>query len=118
MSVGGKIVGDDHRLASSMLEGEAGSSLVIVTRDSTGMSQTLTLVRQLAIVPTPSNLPTEAGFGVRIEREQGSKDARIVCIAEGSAAAVGGDLQEGDVVSQIDGKSVVGMACRFVLHTL
>ena len=113
VTIGDKEFGDDHRLAAGMLEGEVGSSIQITLRDSAGTSRTLTLIRQAPIVPTPSNLPTEAGFGVRIERENGTKEAVVKRIAEGSAADIGGELQEGDSVTHIDGKSVVGMPCRY-----
>jgi len=113
VTIGGTDLGDDHRLAASMLEGEVGSSIQLTLRDSAGTSRTLTLIRQAPIVATPSNLPTEAGFGVRIERENGAKEAVVKCIAEGSAADIGGELQEGDIVTHIDGKSVVGMPCRY-----
>jgi len=86
----------------------------VTTHDRLGTSRDITLIRQLAIVPTPSNLPAQAGFGVWIERENGSADAVIKKIAEGSAAAVGGELHEGDILTHIEGKSVLGMPCRYL----
>ena len=112
VSVGGKDVAGDHRQAASMLEGQPGSSAIVAMRDSAGTIRTITLIRQLSIVPNPSNVPSEAGFGIRIERDAGSQDAVVKRIAKGSSAAVGGELQEGDVLTHIDGQSVVGMPCR------
>ena len=112
VNIGGKDVGDDHRLASSALEGDVGSSIQLTLRDSSGTSRTITLIRQASVIASPSILPTEAGFGIRIERENGSKDAIVKRIAEGSAAVIGGELHEGDIVTHIDGKSVTGMPCR------
>ena len=112
VTIGGKHVGADHRHAANLLEGLCGSSVQIETRDTSGRLRTVTLIRQLAIIPTPSNLPEEAGIGVCIARENGSKDAVVKRMVEGSAAAVGGELQQDDVLTHVDSKTVVGMSCR------
>jgi C-terminal processing protease CtpA/Prc len=115
ISIDGVDCGADHRQAATMLEGPTGSSVSVVALDSAGASRRLALIRQQPVVPTPSKLPDQAGIGVRIERESGSKDAVVKRIAAGSAAALAGTISEGDILTHIGGHSVLGMPCRYSL---
>jgi len=114
VSVGGQAVGGDRDKAGSLSSGESGTNVQLTIQDDAKVQSTVTLVRQDLIVQAPASPPTEAGIGVKIERQQGDTVVVLTLVPTGGASDVGGLLKQGDVLVSVDGKDVSGMACKSI----
>jgi C-terminal processing protease CtpA/Prc len=118
ISVAGQAVGGDREKAAALIAGANGSTVQLAIRDDKKVAATVTLARQEPIVAQPASAPTEAGIGLKIERQTDDSVVRIVSVAPGGAADVGGKLQKGDVLMSVDGTDVSGMPCKAIAPLL
>ncbi|EKX34791.1 hypothetical protein GUITHDRAFT_166133 [Guillardia theta CCMP2712] len=95
-----------------------GGCVRLAVRSKEGERATVVIRRQPALVPDQSHQQATAGIGVRIDREEGKEEIVVISVPEVGAAGLGGELREGDVLLEVDGRDVKGLSCKDIAPLL